>query len=136
MQVTQTHESLSQVLGRSPTIADIAVELGVGDDEVIESMEAGQGYRSASLEAAGPEEESIATRLGFESTDFSNAEWRVVLGPHLAALPARDQKIVELRFRDGLTQSEIATRIGISQMHVSRLLGQSLRTLREACAVA
>lgn len=134
LQLGQALGSLSQELGRSPTIKELVRETGAPEDEVIEAMEAGQAYRSASLDSAGPEEESVGSRLGVEIGDFGDAEWRAVLRPHLAALPERDRTILCLRFVEGLTQSEIANRVGISQMHVSRLLGKSLVALREACA--
>jgi RNA polymerase sigma-B factor len=128
-------DSLSQTLGRSPTIRELSKETGAREDEVIEAMEAGHAYRSTSLDSAGPEEEAIGMRLGTETGEFADAEWRAVLRPHLAALPVRDRTILRLRFVDGSTQSEIARRVGISQMHVSRLIGKSLETLREACSV-
>jgi len=135
LQLGQAVGSLSQELGRSPTIKELVKETGASDDEVIEAMEAGQSYRSASLDSAGPDEEGIGARLGVESGEFGDAEWRAVLLPHIESLPERDRAILQLRFVEGLTQSEIAERVGISQMHVSRLLGRSLVTLRDACAV-
>ncbi len=127
---------LSQELGRSPTIRELALETGASEDDVIEALEAGQAYRSASLDSAGPDEEGLGSRLGVEDERFGDAEWRAVLGPHIELLTERDREILRLRFVDGLTQSEIASRIGISQMHVSRLLTRSLATLRHACAGA
>lgn len=135
LQLGQVVGTLSQELGRSPTILELMKETAASEDEVIEAMEAGQAYRSASLDSAGPEEETLGSRVGVEATEFGDAEWRAVLLPHLESLPQRDRAILELRFVNGLTQSEIADRVGISQMHVSRLLGRSLLTLREACSV-
>jgi len=129
----QATSSLSQQLGRTPTIAELAAETGSTEDSVIEALEAGRGYRSASLDGGGPDDEGISARLGAEDRRFTAAEWRAVLGPHLSALPERDRAILCQRFVDGLTQSEIATRVGISQMHVSRLLTRTLATLRAAC---
>jgi RNA polymerase sigma-B factor len=133
LQLGQAVAMLSQQYGRSPTIKELVKETGASEDEVIEAMEAGQAYRSASLDSAGPDEEGIGARLGVETGDFGDAEWRAVLRPHIDALPERDRMILKLRFVEGLTQSEIANRVGISQMHVSRLLGKSLVALREAC---
>jgi RNA polymerase sigma-B factor len=127
---------LSQELGRSPTIKELARETGASEDDVIEALEAGQAYRSASLDSAGPDEESLGARLGVDDERFGDAEWRAVLLPHLETLAERDREILRLRFSYGLTQSEIAARIGISQMHVSRLLSRSLNALRHACAPA
>ncbi|HUC36785.1 MAG TPA: SigB/SigF/SigG family RNA polymerase sigma factor [Acidimicrobiales bacterium] len=127
--------ALSQRFGRSPTINELVNETRTSEHEVIEAMEAGHAYRSKSLDSAGPGDEAISARLGVETGDFTDAEWRAVLLPHIVSLPERDREILHLRFVDGLTQSEIAQRVGISQMHVSRLLGRSLVTLREACTV-
>lgn len=135
LQLGQVVGTLSQELGRSPTIKELMKETGASEDEVIEAMEAGQAYRSASLDSAGPDGETLGARVGVESTEFGDAEWRAMLLPHLESLPQRDRAILKLRFVNGLTQSEIAERVGISQMHVSRLLGRSLLTLREGCSV-
>lgn len=127
---------LSQELGRSPTIRELAVHTDASEDDVIEALEAGQAYRSASLDSAGPDEEGLSSRLGVDDENFGDAEWRAVLSPHLETLSERDRRIIRLRFSEGLTQSEIASRIGISQMHVSRLLSRSLQLLRQACLPA
>lgn len=124
---------LSQELGRSPTVRELAIETGASEDDVIEALEAGQAYRSASLDGAGPDEEGLSAHLGVDDERFGDAEWRAVLLPHIEMLAERDRQILRQRFVDGLTQSEIASRIGISQMHVSRLLSRSLDILRKAC---
>lgn len=125
---------LSQQLGRSPTISELANELSVSEEEVLEALEAGQAYRSASLDAPGATEEgeALGTRLGHEDPLLEEAERRATLSPLLAKLAPRERLIVQLRFFDGLTQSEIARRLGISQMHVSRLLARSVAELRSA----
>ena len=124
--------SMGQELGRSPTIAEMAMEVKVSEEEVLEALEAGQAYRSASLDAATEEGETLASRLGEEDPSLEDAERRATLSPLLAQLPARERLILQMRFFDGLTQSEIATRLQISQMHVSRLLARSLAQLRSA----
>jgi RNA polymerase sigma-B factor len=126
--------ALSQELGRSPTIGELAAHTGAGEEEVIEALEAGRGYRAVSLEAptADGDGEPLGERLGTEDVGYSDAERRLDLSPLVERLPPRQQLILELRFVDGLTQSEIARKIGISQMHVSRLLQRSLATLRES----
>lgn len=123
---------LSQELGRSPTIAELATEAGATEEAILEALEAGRSYRAASLDApvAGDEEETLGDRLGADDGAFSDAEHRAQLGPLLQRLPEREQHIVTLRFVAGMTQSEIAARLGISQMHVSRLLTRSLAQLR------
>lgn len=124
---------LSQELGRSPTIAELARDVDASEEEVLEALEAGQGYRATSIEApvSGADEESLADRLGEVDPGFGGAERRAELSPLLDKLPHRERVILSLRFAEGLTQSEIAARVGISQMHVSRLLSRSLARLRE-----
>ena len=126
--------SLNQDLGRSPTIPEIAQAAGVSEEEVLEAMEAGQAYRFTSLDAPVPGEDSggsLAASLGEVDDSMADVEHRVSLSPLIAKLPPRQQKILHLRFFEGLTQSEIASRLGISQMHVSRLLARSLAQLRQ-----
>jgi RNA polymerase sigma-B factor len=128
--------SLSQELARSPTPAEIAREAGVSEEDVLEAMEAGGVYRLPSLDESVSDEEGgdRASRLGDDEPGFEQVEQRADLGELLDALPPREQKIVYLRFFEGLTQSEIAERVGISQMHVSRLLARSLEVLRARTA--
>ncbi|HXW33964.1 MAG TPA: SigB/SigF/SigG family RNA polymerase sigma factor [Acidimicrobiales bacterium] len=124
---------LSQELGRSPTIAELAKDMGVNEEEAIEALEAGQGYRTTSLEAPNRQGEGapLSEFLGVDEDGFTEAERRLELSPILEALPARARTILQLRFEEGLTQSEIASRIGVSQMHVSRLIRVSLGKLRD-----
>jgi len=135
LRLTQVVGSLGQQLGRSPTIAELAAETQVSEEEVLEALEAGQAYRFASLDVpkGGSEDgDTIGEGLGEDDPDLANAESRVVLSPLMAKLPARQRQIIRLRFFEGLTQSEIASRLGISQMHVSRLLARSVAELRAA----
>jgi RNA polymerase sigma-B factor len=132
LRLSQAIELLSQDLGRSPTIKELAVETQTSEEEVIEAIEAGQAYRASSLDAPGPDDEALESKLGAESGEFAVAEWRVVLSPVLDSLPKRDRTVLQLRFADGLTQSEIAERLGVSQMQISRLLARSLGVLRDA----
>ena len=133
LQLNQSVALLSQELGRSPTIGELAADTGAREEDVLEALEAGKSYRSTSIDNPGLDDEGIESRLGQEASGMAAAEWRAVLAPHVRALPEREQTILRLRFMGGLTQSEIAVRIGISQMHVSRLMAQSLATLRERC---
>lgn len=125
-------EALSHRLGRSPTIAELALETRSSQEQVLEAMEAGQSYRTASIDAPDRQEGTIATRLGDIDSGFSSAEDRHVLAQALEKLPERERRILQLRFVEGLTQSQIAAEIGVSQMHVSRLLATSLSKLRES----
>lgn len=125
-------ETLTHELGRSPTVPELARAVGCTEEAVVEATEAGRGYRSASLDAPGEGSVSLGERLPTSDHGAVLVEERSVLGPALASLSARNRQIVQLRFVDGLTQSEIAARVGISQMHVSRLLASSLAELRQA----
>jgi RNA polymerase sigma-B factor len=134
LQLGKVVGTLSQELGHSPTIAELAAEVEVSEEEVLEALEAGQAYRSASLDApVGNEEgETLGAHLGEEDMSLADVESRATLSPLLAQLPPRERLILHLRFFEGLTQSEIATRLNISQMHVSRLLARSVSELRNA----
>jgi RNA polymerase sigma-B factor len=101
---------------------------------VLEALEAGQAYRFASLDAPRSEGEgdSVGESLGGHDPEMARAEQRAVLAPMLDQLPMRQRQIVHLRFFEGLTQSEIARRLGISQMQVSRLLTRSVAQMRSA----
>jgi RNA polymerase sigma-B factor len=126
---------LSQELGRSPTIPEIARALDSSEEEVLEAIEAGQAYRATSIDAPSSDDDpasGIGAHLGEEDPELRGVERRMTLSPLLEQLPERERAILHLRFFEGLTQSEIAARIGISQMHVSRLLSRSLQQLREA----
>jgi RNA polymerase sigma-B factor len=125
---------LSQRLKRPPRVAELASELGVSEDAVLEAMEVGGAYRSASLDARpndGGDSMTLESRLGESDAGFDLTEHRVVLERLLEDLPDRERTIVRLRFFDDMTQTEIAQQVGISQMHVSRLLSRTLLQLRE-----
>jgi len=134
LELGHTISTLSQELGRSPTVAELAESTGTTEEAVLEALEAGQGYRTSSIDVPDRQEETLANRIGGEDAKFAGVDDRSVLAPALARLPERERAILRLRFVDGLTQSEIAGRIGVSQMHVSRLLASSLEQLRAAFA--
>ena len=128
---------LAQQLGHSPTVAELAGHLGVSEDEVIEAMESGHAYRALSLHAPVAGDESgteLADLLGGLDPDLENVENREALRPLLAKLPQREQRIIVMRFFGNMTQSQIAGQLGISQMHVSRLLAHAIGVLRESLA--
>jgi RNA polymerase sigma-B factor len=127
---------LTHELGRSPTIPEIAKRLGVTPDDVVEAMEAGRAYRSSSLDAQVTSDDDegampLSARIGDTDLNLKKVDERNQLASLLRDLPERERTILLLRFFDGLTQSQIADRIGISQMHVSRLLSRTLEQLRE-----
>ena len=129
---------LSQSLGRSPTISELAAETGASEEAVLEAQEAGQAYRFSSLDAPSDEDEGDVTTaaLGQDDPEFAGAEDRATLATLLAMLPGREARIVHLRFFEGLTQSAIGDRLGLSQMHVSRLLSRALGALRDQAGEA
>lgn len=124
---------LSQRLGRAPTASELAAELEMNRDEVIEGLVAGSSYTTLSIDSGGGGEDApaIADTLGGVDVSLDQIENREALRPLLAALPERDRTVLMLRFFEGLTQTQIAERVGVSQMHVSRLLAKSLARLRD-----
>jgi RNA polymerase sigma-B factor len=122
-------DSMTQRLGRSPTASEVAAAEGVSEEDVLEAMEAGRLMSLASLDASAHAEPGRL--LGAHDPAFRELEERGALGSLLSRLSPRDQEVLRLRFVEGRTQSEIAARIGVSQMHVSRLLSRALGQLRE-----
>lgn len=125
-------DSLTQELGHPPTVPELAARTGASEEAVLEAMEAGQAYRATSIDAPDRREGTIASRLGQIDAGYDGAEDHQVLVDALERLPEREQRILHLRYVDGLTQSQIAEQIGVSQMHVSRLLTASIARLRES----
>jgi RNA polymerase sigma-B factor len=123
--------AVAQERGRPPTVAEIARATGVSDEDVLEAMEVSDLYRPRSLDAPARSDAggSVADGVAAEDHSLTDAEARVALREMLQELSERDRRIVYLRYFEELTQSEIAERIGISQMHVSRLLSRSLAIL-------
>ncbi|HXH98579.1 MAG TPA: SigB/SigF/SigG family RNA polymerase sigma factor [Gaiellaceae bacterium] len=124
-------EQLTVQLGRSPTIADLAKEAGVEEEEVVEALESGRAYSTLSLSAGDGDNVDLLESIGTEEHQYEVSEQRAVLAPGFRVLEERERRILKLRFFDGLTQSQIAQRIGISQMHVSRLIRRSLEQIRD-----
>lgn len=125
---------LEQRLGRGPSVAELAEQTGLDPDEVVEGLVAANAYTTSSLDyhAADDEGESfLARRTGAMDPDLEKVENLVSLKPLVEALPERDRKVLDLRFGAEMTQSEIGAELGISQMHVSRLLSGILRRLRD-----
>ncbi|MGE3287060.1 MAG: SigB/SigF/SigG family RNA polymerase sigma factor [Pseudonocardia sp.] len=124
---------LSQQLGRAPKPSEIAERLGVPVTEVLEGLEASEAYRSSSLDEMLSSEKGSATvgeLVGAADAELDRVDSRQALRPVLAELAPRERAIVVLRFFGNMTQTQIAEEVGISQMHVSRLLAQTLTRLR------
>jgi RNA polymerase sigma-B factor len=125
--LTDVRASLTQELGRAPTVAELSQRAGLDVDTVLEGLESAGAYSTVPLEPHPDAEESW---LGVDDDGLVGVENREALRPLLAALPARERRIIALRFVRGMSQSQIAAEVGLSQMHVSRLLSRSLTKLR------
>ncbi|MFI6288886.1 RNA polymerase sigma factor SigF [Streptomyces sp. NPDC051018] len=136
LDLAKAGDELSQRLDRSPTVGELAEHLGIERDEVVEGMAAANAYTASSLDAQHDEGDdgssgALADRIGYEDHGLEGIEYVESLKPLIAGLPPRDRKILSLRFVANMTQSEIGEELGISQMHVSRLLARTLVTLRK-----
>ncbi|MBO4139693.1 sigma-70 family RNA polymerase sigma factor [Micromonospora tulbaghiae] len=131
--IFDANSSLLQALGRSPTVADVAVHLSITEEEVLEGLEGARAYDAVST-STGDGDGDRATEsddmLSGADSESELSELRVALGPALATLTEREQRILTLRFYGNLTQSQIAEQIGVPQPHVSRLLARALTKLR------
>jgi RNA polymerase sigma-B factor len=133
--VNQAVDALTQKLQRSPTIAEIGEYLGVTSEEVLEAMETSEAYNFVSLEtdrsSDGSDSFSILEYVGKDDALMAVVEDRTTLSAAVSKLTPQEQRVLYLRFFEGLTQTEIATQLKISQMQVSRLLRRTLKVLRE-----
>jgi len=134
LDLAKAGDELAQKLDRAPTVAELAERLELTKDEVVEGMAASNAYTASSLDAQPEEDDAegaLADRIGYEDHGLEGIEYVESLKPLIAELPPRDRQILSLRFVAGLTQSEIGEELGISQMHVSRLLSRTLMRLRK-----
>lgn len=133
--VNQATDELTVELQRSPSVEEIAAKLGVGAEEILEAMESSGAYTSVSLEAGGTSEDdeapALIDRLGSVDEDLDASDDRMVIDDAIRDFSPREQEIVRMRFIDGLTQVEIAKRLGVSQVQVSRLLRRTLRKIQD-----
>ncbi|MBW8736085.1 MAG: RNA polymerase sigma factor SigF [Streptomyces turgidiscabies] len=137
LSLTTATAELSQLHGRSPTVHELAEKLGISEEEVLEGLESANAYSTLSLDVPDTDDESpaVADTLGSEDEALEGVEYRESLKPLLEDLPPREKRILLLRFFGNMTQSQIAQEVGISQMHVSRLLARTLAQLREKLLV-
>ncbi|MFF4758666.1 RNA polymerase sigma factor SigF [Streptomyces sp. NPDC001292] len=135
--LTTATAELSQLHGRSPTVHELAEKLAISEEEVLEGLESANAYSTLSLDVPDTDDESpaVADTLGAEDEALEGVEYRESLKPLLEDLPPREKRILLLRFFGNMTQSQIAQEVGISQMHVSRLLARTLAQLREKLLV-
>lgn len=132
MAINKARGQLVQTLGRVPTVADIATHLSITEEEVIEGLEGAYAYRPSSLSTpvVSDGDTELGDTLGSHDPGYAQTDLNLSLGPALSCLTERERRIVTLRFYGNLTQSQIGEQIGVSQMHVSRLLAQALAKLR------
>jgi RNA polymerase sigma-B factor len=133
--VERAERALSPRLGRPPTAQELAAEAGMSDEEVLDALSARLAHDAVPLDPPAPDEARAApppAALAVPDPQLDGADDRLALSNALRLLPRRERLIVRLRFIDGLTQTEIAERVGLSQMHVSRLLRSTLESLRSA----
>jgi RNA polymerase sigma-B factor len=138
VQLSRLMEQLTVQLGRTPTIPELAKAAGAQEEDVLEALESGRAYSSLSLSSGGgsdgDDDLDPLESIGTEEHQYQVSEDRAVLAPGFKALDDRERKILQLRVFDGLTQSQIAQQVGISQMHVSRLIRRSPEKIREEIA--
>jgi len=125
--IAAARAALTQELSRAPTVDELAIRAGVDAEAVLEGLESAGAYATVPLDT---DHDAGGAHLAFDDTALEGVENREALRPLLARLPARERRILALRYVRGLSQAEIATEVGISQMHVSRLLARTLGTLR------
>jgi RNA polymerase sigma-B factor len=133
VRLNRVTEALTVELHRSPTIPELAAATGASEEEVVEALESGRAYSSVSIFSGGPDDEEsvgLLDSLGSEEEAYEIFERRRVLAPAMEHLEPRERLILHLRFFEGMTQTQVAARIGISQMHVSRLIRKSIENLR------
>ena len=128
-------EELSRELGRAATLAEIAQRTGTTVEQVLEAREAASAYRAVSLDRPREDDEEsdgLGASFGVEDTGFANAEDSATIERLMRVLNDREREILRLRFSEDLTQAEIGTLVGVSQMHVSRIIRQAINRLRDA----
>ena len=136
LKVERAMAELPSKLGHTPTVREIGQRIEATDEEVLEAMHAAQGHHAVSLDATattgdGDEPAPLRDRIGAEDLSFNTVEYGEAIGPVLKEISDRDRMVLHLRFVEDMTQSEIAERVGVSQMHVSRILRATIEKLRQ-----
>lgn len=136
LKVERSLAELPSKLGHSPTVQEIAQRIEATEEEVLEAMHAAQGHHAVSLDASsslgdGDEPAPLRDRIGAEDLSFNTVEYGEAISEVLEEISERDRKVLHLRFVEDLTQSEIAAQVGVSQMHVSRILRATIERLRQ-----
>ena len=138
LEVSEEQRNLSFELGRHPTTAEIGQRVGAAPDDVVEALKAGALRRCTSFDSSPPGDEglSLSVRLASDDQGFEAVDERLAMKQLLANLPARQKRLIRLRFVEGLTQAEIANRVGLSQAQVQRVLVRALNQLRLLAAAS
>lgn len=134
VRLNRVMEALTVELQRSPTIGELSAATGASEEDVVEALESGRAYSSVSIYSGGPDDDEstgLLDCLGSEEEAYEVFEQRRVLAPAMERLDPRERLILHLRFFEGMTQTQVAARVGISQMHVSRLIRKSIDSLRQ-----
>ncbi|MGC1801497.1 MAG: sigma-70 family RNA polymerase sigma factor, partial [Solirubrobacterales bacterium] len=136
LKVERAMAELPAKLGHTPTVQEIGQRIEASDEEVLEAMHASQGHHAVSLDATstigdGDEPGPLRDRIGAKDLSFDTVEYGEAIGPVLEEISERDRKVLHLRFVEDMTQSEIADQVGVSQMHVSRILRATVEKLRQ-----
>jgi RNA polymerase sigma-B factor len=134
VRVDRVSEQLARELGRAPTLAEVAERTGHSEEQVLEAREAAGAYRAVSLDRPRDDDEegegTVGAAMGTEDPGFGVAEDAATVQRLMRVLSEREREVLRLRFAEDLTQSEIGVRVGVSQMHVSRLIRQAISQLR------
>jgi RNA polymerase sigma-B factor len=130
IEIAKARDKLTTELGRSPTVQEIALAVKQPFEEVLTTIQSQDARRTRSLDEPTGEDVTLADSIGAGDPELGRAEMRVLLDDAFGVLSSRDREVLRLRFRDDLTQTEISKRVGVSQMQVSRIIRQALRTLR------
>jgi RNA polymerase sigma-B factor len=138
LELRRADEELTQKLGRSPTISELATTLDVSEDHVLEAVEAGVAHQAASLDHAPTSDDDSTPRgdriLAQNETGYLQVDHELIVRELLEELPERERTIVYMRFFENMTQPEIAERVGVSQSYLSRILRKTLLDLRARIA--
>jgi RNA polymerase sigma-B factor len=133
LKVERAASELSLSLRRQPTVAEIAEAIGLSDEDVLGALEAARAYEASSLQSPLGDDDrgdTLGESIGNEDPGFTGAEQRATLQQLMCALTAREREVLRLRFAEDLTQAEIGERVGVSQMHISRILRNAVAQLR------
>jgi RNA polymerase sigma-B factor len=134
MRVDRAVSDLAERLRRQPSVAEIVTEVGLNEEDVLDALQAGGAYRARSFDepTGGEDDATLGESIGVAEHGFARVESRVTFAALLGVVTAREREVLRMRFEEDMTQAEIASAIGASQMHVSRIIRQALARIRIA----